>query len=132
MNVVLDTHAWVWWVSNPKRLTRRAGRLIDRAAADRSLYVSCISAWEIALLVQKGRLRLTMAVENWVAKSEALPFLQFVAVDNAIAVKSASLPDFPHPDPADRIIAATALSMGAVLVTKDQTLLEYGPVKSAW
>lgn len=131
-SVVLDTHAWVWWVSEPARLTPRAAKLVDTAASARTLYVSSISAWEVALLVRKDRLRLTMAVEDWVAKSETLPFLQFVPVDNAIALKSAMLPDFPHPDPADRIVAATALTLGAVLVTKDQTLLGYAPLRTAW
>jgi hypothetical protein len=58
----------------------------------RELFVSSISSWEIALLIRKGRLELTMPAEDWVARSEALPFLQFVACDNHIVLRSNRLP----------------------------------------
>jgi PIN domain nuclease of toxin-antitoxin system len=73
-----------------------------------------------------------MDVEAWVAKSEALPFLHFVPVDNAIAIKSVKLPDPFHPDPADRIIIATALTLGFPLVTRDEKILDYPHVRTTW
>lgn len=102
------------------------------AATDRAIYVSAISTWEIALLVSKDRLRFTMDSQDWIAKSEALPFLHFVPVDNAIAIRSVRLPEPFHKDPADRIIVATAMTMGAPLVSSDGRILEYPHVKTIW
>jgi PIN domain nuclease of toxin-antitoxin system len=130
--IVLDTHALLWWVNDPATLSRPAMHAIDAAVKVRSVHVSCISSWEIALLVERGRLRLAIDVRDWLCRCEALPFLTFVPVDNAIAVESVRLPDFPHADPADRIIAATALSLGATLVTKDDKLQNYPHVKTIW
>ena len=129
--IVLDTHAWVWWVAADSRLSEAAGREIDRAMGTSSLYVSSISSWEVALLVQRGRLELTMDVGDWIARSEALPFLGFIPVDNRIALRSVEL-TLGHDDPADRIIVATALSLGARLVTRDRRLHAFGGVETFW
>jgi PIN domain nuclease of toxin-antitoxin system len=129
---VLDTHAWVWWVSGSKALSKRAGEVIESGMADGSIHVSSISVWEVARLVQTGRLELTMEVEDWIARSEALPFLHFVPVDNGIALRSTRLPGSLHSDPADRIIIATALSLGARLVTKDKKLRNYPHAETVW
>ena len=130
--IVLDTHTLLWWVNDPTTLSAPAKKTIDAAVGSKSVHVSCISSWEIALLVECGRLRLALDVRDWLCRCEALPFLSFVAVSNAIAVESVRLPEFPHADPADRIIAATALSLGAALVTKDDKLRNYPHVKTIW
>jgi len=130
--IVLDTHAWIWFISNPDLLSKRAKKAVNAAVKDKSILISSISAWELALLVTKKRIKLTLDVTDWIAKSESLPFIQFVPVTNSIAVKSVKLPLPLHPDPADRIIIATALSVGAPLVTKDKKLLGYAPVKTIW
>lgn len=130
--IVLDTHAWVWWVSSPALLASNAQRAVENAARDRALYVSSISAWEVALLIKKGRMELTMDVEDWVARSESIPYLSFVPVDNRIAVRSVALPGVFHPDPADRIIVATAQMLGASVVTKDEKIQNYPHVDSLW
>lgn len=130
--IVLDTHVLLWWINDPATLSKPAIIAIDKAVKLRSVHVSCISSWEIALLVERGRLRLALDVRDWLCRCETLPFLTFVPVSNAIAVESVRLPDFPHADPADRIIAATALSLGAALVTKDDKLRNYPHVKTIW
>ncbi len=130
--IVLDTHAWLWWVSNPELLSESASAALEEAVRDRSVHVSSISSWEVAMLVRKGRLQLTMDVRDWILRSEALPFLTFVPVDNAIAVQSTRLPGELHGDPADRIIIATAQSLGATLLTKDDKILAYPYVKTLW
>lgn len=113
--IVLDTHAWVWWISAPERLSRRGREAIDGSMGDASVCVSAISCWEVALLVKKGRLELTMDPSDWISRCEALPFLRFVPVDNHIALRSVQLPAPLHEDPADRIIVATAQSLGRLL-----------------
>jgi PIN domain nuclease of toxin-antitoxin system len=130
--IVLDTHAWVWWVASPERLSLSARLRIDSEAEKAPLHISSISAWEVALLVKKGRLELTMDVEEWVARSESLPDLRFIPVDNRIAVLSTNLPGELHEDPADRIITATTLVLGATLITKDGKLQDYPHLETYW
>ncbi len=130
--IVLDTHAWVWWVSGSKLLSAMARATIDRHMAERTVRVSSISVWEVAQLVERGRLELTMETDHWVARSESLRFLEFVPVDNRIALQSTSLPGSFHADPADRLIVATALALGATLVTKDKRLRAYRHVSTVW
>ncbi len=130
--IVLDTHAWVWWVSKPELLSPYAKNAADDAARRHELFVSTISSWEVALLIEKGRLLLSLDVRDWIARCEALPFIIFVPVSNSIAVASVRLPGFPHADPADRIIVATAMSLGANLVTKDEKIQGYPHLKTIW
>lgn len=130
--IVLDTHAWLWWISSPDLLSAAARKTIDHAMTDGEVAISSISTWEVAVLVKKGRLELTMSVEDWIARSEALPFLRFVPVDNRIALRSTSLAGHLHDDPADRIIIATTLSLGGTLVTKDDKIRKYRHVRTLW
>jgi len=130
--IVLDTHAWIWFISKPEVLSKRAKTAVSAAVKEKSVLISSISAWEVALLVITKRLTLSLDVTDWIAKSEGLPFIQFIAVSNSIAIKSVNLPQPLHPDPADRIIIATALSAGVPLVTKDKKLLDYPHVKTIW
>ncbi|MBI2403586.1 MAG: type II toxin-antitoxin system VapC family toxin [Gemmatimonadetes bacterium] len=131
--IVLDTHALVWWVSDPERIPAKARREIGRTVkGGDAVVVSSISVWEVTMLVARGRLQLTVDVETWIAHVEALPFVQFVPVDNRVAIRAVRLEGFRHRDPADRMIVATALGLGATLVTADERLQAYHPVKTLW
>ena len=130
--ILLDTHVWVWWLSNPDKLPTMARKAVKDAAKNRAIYISSISAWEVALLVSKGRLTFTMDARDWIVRSEALPFFHFVPIDNAIAIRSVRLPEPFHKDPADRIIVATAMTMGMALVSSDSKILKYSHVKTIW
>jgi len=130
--IVLDTHAWVWWASSPELLSAKARKAVEQAVADGAFYISSISTWEVTMLAEKGRLRLTMPVKEWIAISEGLPFVTFVPVNNNIAIRSVQLPGRLHNDPADRIIISTSISMGATLVTMDKKILNYSHVKALW
>ena len=130
--IVLDTHVWVWFVSNPEFLSKAAQKAIDASMEQKGIFISSISAWEVALLAAKKRLELSIDVADWIGKSEKLPFFHFIPIDNSVAVKSVNLPQPLHKDPADRIIIATAITIGAPLVTKDQKLLHYPHVETVW
>ena len=130
--IVLDTHAWIWWLSNPEQLSEKARDAIRQAAGRAALYISSISAWEVAMLTGKGRMELTMDAGEWIAASEALTFIHFVPVNNHIAIKAVKLPQPFHSDPADRIIIATALTLGATIVTMDRKIHDYPHVKTLW
>jgi len=130
--IVLDTHAWVWWVSCPEEISGPAREEIERAMEEHEVFISSISCWELALLIRKGRLELAIPLEDWIARSEALPFVQFVPVDNRISVRSNRLPGDLHEDPADRIIIATALTLGVPLISKDRKIRDYSHVRTVW
>jgi PIN domain nuclease of toxin-antitoxin system len=130
--IVLDTHAWVWFLSNPELLSKKAKRYVDAAVKEKAIMISSISVWEVALLVARKRLILTLELSDWIAKSEMLPFFKFIPVDNSVAIKSVNLPQPLHRDPADRIIIATAISLGAPIVTKDEKILNYPHVQTIW
>lgn len=130
--IVLDTHVWVWWVSESTPLSLQAREVIEEGMARRALYLSSISAWEVAFLVARGRLALTMEAEDWVARCEALTFVHFVPVDNRVALRANTLPEPLHKDPADRMIIATALSLGFPVVTRDEKLRDYPHVETIW
>lgn len=131
--ILLDTHTWVWWVSDPGELSAAARAALDDAAARGGpVYLSAISTWEVAMLVAKGRLELTLDVEDWIAHSEAVDLIEFVPVTNHIALRSVALPDGAPADPADRLIVATARYLGIPLVTRDRRLHDYAHVNTVW
>lgn len=131
--IVLDTHVLVWWVSGGRALSRAAARRIEKhATVEGGILVSSISAWEIAMLVSGNRLILSMDVDAWLAEIARIPAVAFVPVDNAIAVKSASLPGQFHKDPADRMIVALARHLSLELITADEKILHYAHVKTVW
>ncbi|MCD6291831.1 MAG: type II toxin-antitoxin system VapC family toxin [Deltaproteobacteria bacterium] len=130
--IVLDTHIWLWWISNPENLSTTANNAINQAIAENGIIISSISTWEVALLVAKKRMRLSIDIRDWVRKTESLPFVCFMPVDNTISLRSVSLPGQFHPDPADRIITATAITMGLPLVTKDNKIINYPHVQTIW
>lgn len=129
--LLLDTHAWVWWVAGSVELPVRTRRHVQAAFAEDRLWVSAISAWEVALLVQRGRLELRLPVREWVARSEALSGLHFLPVDTTIGVRSVELAGL-HPDPADRMIVASAELLAATLVTRDERLQRYADIATMW
>ena len=130
--IVLDTHVWVWWISGSAPLPRRVRESLDQHVEHGGIRVSSISVWEVAQLVARGRLELTMDTQDWVARSESLPFLEFVPVDNRIAIRSTELPGSFHADPADRLIVATTQALGATLITKDTKLRRYRHLETLW
>ena len=130
--IVLDTHVLIWFVSSPELLSKKAKILIEKEMEKGEILVSSISIWEIYMLVKKGRLKLSLGVEEWVRKIEELPFLNFVPVNNRIAAKSVLLPPPLHPDPADRMIIATASIYKAKLITSDKRILSYPYVAAIW
>ena len=130
--IVLDTHVWVWWLTSPDSIPSRTRKILAQSAKESTIAISSISAWEVLLLAQKGRIEFSMDAHDWVGKAETLPFCRFIPVDNAIAMRSVRLPEPFHRDPADRIIVATAMILGAVLVTADKRIRKYSYVKSVW
>lgn len=123
-SLLLDTHALVWSMNANPRLGTRAREAIRRAYREDRALISAITPWEIALLVSKGRLTLGKDALDWIRGALALPGVHLTPLEPEIAVASTRLPFAIHPDPADRILVATARYLGATLVTADAALLK--------
>ncbi|WP_257828131.1 type II toxin-antitoxin system VapC family toxin [Burkholderia glumae] len=130
--IVLDTHALVWWVSGDSTLSKKAKAAIERELVGGDILISSISAWEVAMLVEREKLVLSMDVASWLATVSEIEAVRFVPVDAEIAVKSVELPGDFHKDPADRMIVATARKFSVPLVTKDEKIRAYAHVKTIW
>lgn len=125
--IVLDTHATVWWASEPDRLGAAARRSIGDT--DR-IGIPAIVFWETSLLVRKRRLALDMPVAEWAAKIQSIPRVDALPLTAEIALLADSLK--MHADPADRFLVATALHHRAALVSKDQLLRRLKVVRTIW
>ncbi|GMR21537.1 MAG: type II toxin-antitoxin system VapC family toxin [Gammaproteobacteria bacterium] len=131
--IVLDTHVLIWWVNGCEKLSSKAKRLVNRhRKEERGILVSSISAWEIAVLIGKGRLILSMDVASWLQETAKIPALNFIPIDNEVAVKSTQLPGTFHKDPADRMIVSLARHFSVPLITADKKILAYPHVKTVW
>lgn len=125
--LLLDTHVWLWFaLGNADRLGEDARRQIEDAARDGRLAVSAITVWEIGMLEAKGRITLGAPCEKWVEHALKLPGLRLIGLEPEIAVASTRLPGEFHPDPADRILVATARALNATLATADERIIDYG------
>ncbi len=128
--IVLDTHAWLWWLDDPARLSQSAHRAIDGATA---IGISTLSAMEVAMLAERGRISLDRDVSVWVRQALALPRVEALAPTADVAVAAALLArdEFPG-DPVDRIIYATARAARAQLVTRDRAIRAFDEQIAVW
>lgn len=124
--LLLDTCA-VIWINEDEPIKPDAVALMNTAYAQGvTTFVSAITAWEVGLLASRDRLRLLVTPEKWFSKILDLPGTALATLSPEILIASSYLPGKPPRDPADRIIVATARDLGATLVTRDSTLINYG------
>ena len=124
MKALLDTHILLWWHGDRGRLSREQQDVIAAAGVDSPLEISDISLWEVAMLYNLGRIRLTIPLREWLDKAVAAPLVRRHGISPAVAAELASLPDSFHRDPADRILVATTRVLGATLLTRDKRIIE--------
>ncbi len=122
--IILDTHIWVWWVHGDEKLSSELKNYIRMHEAD-GLGVSDISSWEVAKLVERGRLILPLPVGEWLQQASTEPGVVLIPLSPRIAAESTQLPGLFHRDPADQIIVATARVLGCPLVTLDAKIRDY-------
>jgi PIN domain nuclease of toxin-antitoxin system len=123
--LLLDTCALVW-IAEGDAIAQAASDALDAAyAADRSVLVCAISAWEIGMLMSRGRLTSLISPQVWFRRVLDTPSTRLADMTTDILIASSFLPGKPPRDPADRIIAATARENGYTLLTRDRLLLEY-------
>jgi PIN domain nuclease of toxin-antitoxin system len=128
MKFVIDTHILLWWISDRKQLTTKILRALDRAYAATPIGLSSISLWEIAMLVELGRIKLNRPLREWLEAASAPPLVSVINITPAIAAEVATFPETFHRDPADRIIVATTRLHGATLITLDKRIVSAGLV----
>ena len=122
--IVLDTHIWIWWVDGNANLTD-AYREWIAAEESSGIVVPAISCWEVAKLVENGRLAFSIAVEDWLRGAVSYPGVSLYPLTQEVAIASTRLPPPFHKDPADQMIVATARLLNCPLVTMDSKILAY-------
>jgi len=125
LKLLLDTHIWLWSLGEPSRLGRHIRHELKDGNND--LWLSPVSTWEALLLNAKGRIRLHGNLGEWLERATA--HFQEAPLTHEIVLAAQQLP-LPHPDPADRFLAATAQVLGLTLVTADERLLGLGEIKT--
>ena len=132
MTPLLDTHVLVWLALDPKRVSKEARKLIERARAKEGLTIASITLWEIATLVARGRIAVQGTVANWTTQLLATTGVAVLDLTPTIAELSTTFgPDYAR-DPADQIIGATARAHGLPLITADTRLLDCPLLKCIW
>lgn len=123
MNVLLDTHVLVWWYLDAPELPVPFRAALERIEASRKrAAVSAISLWEIAKLVERGKLQLALAVDELLDQIETDPLFQILPISGRIAAESTRLGPSFHKDPADQLIAGTARCHALRLMTCDEAI----------
>ena len=126
MRLLLDTHIWVWSQLEPDRLARNVRAALEDLESE--LWLSPISVWELLLLIERRRVTVAGEPEAWVRDALRVSPLREAPLTHAVALESRRV-TLPHPDPADRFLAATARLLDLALVTADARLLAARPCK---
>ena len=132
MQTFLDTHAWIWWITQDKRLSGHAHNMIRSAVRKDGIWISAISVWEVAKKVEKKQLVLDRPLGQWLNAAMSVEGLLIAELTVDILIQSCDLPSPFHGDPVDQIIAATVRHHHGRLITKDQKLLDYAHLKCVW
>lgn len=126
MNLLLDTHIWIWMTLEPARLTQRVARVLDNS--ENQLWLSPISVWELLMLTQKGRLQLNEDAVAWSRRTIERLQLQEATLTTDVALETSTL-SLAHSDPSDHLIAASAKVFDLTLVTADEKLIAASGIK---
>ena len=124
MKILLDTHIWLWAYLEPRRLGSTLLRELRNQGNE--LWLSPISTWEALTLHSKGRIQLPSDLDHWLWNATLAT--REAPLTHEIALAASRLP--LHPDPADRLLAGTALVLDLVLATADQRLLGLGEIRT--
>lgn len=129
MSVVLDTHIWIWWLTDDKALSTAERNALNDEASRKGCHLPAICLWEVQMLHSKGRLRLPLPFEAWLAQAADPRILTVLPIDVKIASSLSHLPASFHGDAADRMIVATARAHSLPLATRDARIRRSRVVK---
>jgi len=123
VRLLLDTHAFLWWVEGAPALGRRAHTEISNA--NNEVFVSIASCWELAIKLSLGKLRLTQNVERFIPEQLTRNGFTLLGLEFRHVARVVDLP-FHHRDPFDRVLVAQALQDDLAIVSADRVLRKYG------
>ena len=123
--ILLDTHVILWSLLKPEELNKSIKQTIEEAQEQSQLFLSSISLWEIAMMKNKKRINIYEPLRDFLRAITNIDGLTVLDISADIAAESVILTDNFHGDPADRIIAATAITTGSVLLTRDNKILSW-------
>lgn len=123
-HLLLDTHVILWALLSPEELNESSREFITNAQEQNKLFLSSITLWEIAMLKSKQRINIYEPTRKFLESITNIDGLSIKEISTDVAAESVSLNKF-HGDPADRIIVATALSLGLTLLTRDRAILAW-------
>ncbi len=129
MRVLLDTHVWLWQLTEPERLSKKASEALDAPRSE--LFLSPISVWEVLELARKKRIHLEEP-GSWIRKALQRTPARMAEITHEIAIRSEHLEGFGGTDPADRFLAATCLVHDLALVTSDRMLRRFKKLRTVW
>jgi PIN domain nuclease of toxin-antitoxin system len=131
-SLLLDTHIVLWLDSGDAKLRASTRALIDRCWRNGgTIFLSAVTAWEIALLVDTERIALDLPVEAWIKRFLGRPGIEAAPLMHGAASRSYGLHHLEHRDPADRLLIATAIELGCPLVTYNERIARFG-AKHGW
>ena len=130
--IIVDTHVLIWDALAPAKLSQPAKEAIAAANQAHELLVADISLWEIAMLIQKGRIQVSTDIQSFLNLVLQANNIQLIPISTEIATQSVQLPTTVNPDPADRLIVATAIVKKATLVTADHNLRSTSQIPTIW
>lgn len=131
MIYLFDTNAWLRSIERPDELTQKAAA-VAFGRSDAQFGLSAISVYEVGQKFRKGKLRLSMPLDLWLATALRPAFVRVIPIDAELAQLSNNLPDFANEDPADRFIVATALKHNLTIITSDRKIRDYADVPTLW
>lgn len=131
MKYVLDTHTWFWSLAGWDHLPPKVRGILENPR-NAPFGLAAISVWELAKLVEKERISLTIPLSDWIQRALDPDLIELLSLSPQIAIDSTTLPGGFHSDPADELIIATARLNNATLITADKRILAYDSVKTFW
>lgn len=122
----LDTHIWIWLMNGDEKFkTAKWQKLFSSAKGATTFFIPAISVWEVGMLVSKKKIEISYSPLEWVYRGLQARGMQLVELSPEIALESCEIDKLALTDPADRIIVTTAKSLGAILLTADQQMVQY-------
>jgi PIN domain nuclease of toxin-antitoxin system len=127
--IVLDTHAWVWWLTKPEKLGKKAARAIKKAE---HIFVPAICVWEVAMKALAGKLKFDRPHGLWIEQALTQDArIELLPLSPRVSITAAEL-DWNHRDPADRLIVSSAQGRECPLATADENITSSGLLRCVW
>jgi PIN domain nuclease of toxin-antitoxin system len=130
--ILLDTQAWLRWIIEPEKLSRSASSAIRRSVRSGGCGIAAISIWEASWLIRTGRIRTRRSARDFLGDALEASEIRSAPLTPEICILASELSDRLPRDPCDRMIVATALTLGCPLVTADEKILASRAVESIW